>query len=427
MYQRWLAPSVSIVTADRRNKRDRVVLSQKAFRERYPGIQDDSLEETTERGTPSFAAVRRITVKTIRALQKDLVTDGINLSIGTLLKLKPYYLGPPSLREQILCMCGFCLNTRQLFDAIRKSGVNDIGDSISGYLTKNFTCEKSTSNYHKLSCILGSCLNGCKVAGVLSDLSEVNSCQVVKYYQFERVDIPYINKKNEPAISKQIQRVDYAETLRVISEKLDILALKYLYHRYLVVNETTVWPRILTTASGDSPIFHLDYSENLQCTPKYEPQSHHFSGTQVILHCTVVHAGDDNSYVYHFADQFKKNHNATLLIIKDLVQTYHKSSSDTIRIRMDNCAVQYKCKSVFAGYRKLAMETKKPVMIYYGVPGHGKGLVDAMSGFGVKSPLRHLIQTEDYYYKSAESVCSKLKGMLRINHLVATSTLAKMR
>ena len=32
----------------------------------------------------------------------------------------------------------------------------------------------------------------------------------------------------------------------------------------------------------------------------------------------------------------------------------------------------------------LAKETSKTVIVCYSVPGHGKVLVDAMSGFGVK-------------------------------------------
>ena len=38
---------------------------------------------------------------------------------------------------------------------------------------------------------------------------------------------------------------------------------------------------------------------------------------------------------------------------------------------------------------------------FYGVPGHGKGLVDAMSSFGVKQPLKHEIITKDKWFPSA--------------------------
>ena len=38
------------------------------------------------------------------------------------------------------------------------------------------------------------------------------------------------------------------------------------------------------------------------------------------------------------------------------------------------------------------------VIVYYGVSGHDKGLVDAMSGFAVKIPLRRALKTFDFSY-----------------------------
>ena len=55
-----------------------------------------------------------------------------------------------------------------------------------------------------------------------------------------------------------------------------------------------------------------------------------------------------------------------------------------IRRKSDNGAVQYKCRSVFNEYKKMAEKNNRKVIIYYGPSGNGKGLVDAMSGFGVK-------------------------------------------
>ena len=70
-----------------------------------------------------------------------------------------------------------------------------------------------------------------------------------------------------------------------------------------------------------------------------------------------------------------------------------------IRFKSDNCATQYKSKYVFQQWQSLAKETIKTVIVYYGVSGHGKGLEDAMHGFGVKGPhptsiiIRQIIST----------------------------------
>ena len=45
----------------------------------------------------------------------------------------------------------------------------------------------------------------------------------------------------------------------------------------------------------------MDYSENVSCSPKFEPQDAHFSGKQTSLHCTVIHAPNTVKpmYAYH--------------------------------------------------------------------------------------------------------------------------------
>ena len=47
--------------------------------------------------------------------------------------------------------------------------------------------------------------------------------------------------------------------------------------------------------------------------------------------------------------------------------------------------------------------------IYYGAPGHGKGLVDGMSGFGVKGPLRNAIVTTDFFFNHAADIVKSLQ------------------
>ena len=77
----------------------------------------------------------------------------------------------------------------------------------------------------------------------------------------------------------------------------------------------------------------------------------------------------------------------------------------------DNCSSQYCCQYVFQSYQKLAAELNKTIILYYGVNGHGRGLVDAMSGFGIKSPLRRKIVTDDFVFNYAEELVLFLKSL----------------
>ena len=47
------------------------------------------------------------------------------------------------------------------------------------------------------------------------------------------------------------------------------------------------------------------------------------------------------------------------------------------------------------------MKLNRSAIVYYGVLGHGKDLVDAMSAFGVKGPIKKAVLREDFSYHKA--------------------------
>ena len=101
------------------------------------------------------------------------------------------------------------------------------------------------------------------------------------------------------------------------------------------------------------------------------------------------------------------NHNNifTAAIIEDIIVNQLDSLIDNVIIlRSDNCSTQFKSRFVFASIRKLAMKYKVKMMWFYGEPGHGRGLVDDMSSFGCKGPLRQMIINKDKWFDTAEEM-----------------------
>ena len=109
-------------------------------------------------------------------------------------------------------------------------------------------------------------------------------------------------------------------------------------------------------------------------------------------------------YAYHLSDNKTHDSVFTDYVIRDLIVKFDVASYPLIRIKSDNCATQYCCLHVFEAYHILSKELDRVIILYHGVNGHGKGLVDAMSGFGVKTPLRRAIVTEDFMFNSAEEL-----------------------
>ena len=58
----------------------------------------------------------------------------------------------------------------------------------------------------------------------------------------------------------------------------------------------------------------------------------------------------------------------------------------------------------------LHRKTNTKVIIYFGVSGHGKRLVDAMSRFGVKGPLMRAVITQDLHYQCAKDIHNYLSN-----------------
>ena len=86
---------------------------------------------------------------------------------------------------------------------------------------------------------------------------------------------------------------------------------------------------------------------------------------------------------------------------------------EIIRRKSDNCGTQYKSRYVFGEYQKMASQYERKVIIYYGPSGHGKGLVDAMSVFGVKGPLLKAVVTNDFKYSSSKDIYEYMKELFK--------------
>ena len=57
------------------------------------------------------------------------------------------------------------------------------------------------------------------------------------------------------------------------------------------------------------------------------------------------------------------------------------------------CSSQYKSQYIFEGLKRTAMKHDINIEWFYGIPGHGRGLVDGMSSFGCKSILRDALMS----------------------------------
>ena len=405
IFDLWL--QFSVISVDRRDGRDTVRMRKDAYLNRYPGIETTLVTFVTNKRNMLMAqAARYMTTETVRKMVNHVTQKfGRTVSYGTVSSLRPFFVCFPCDREKLECLCITCFNIRQVFDALmrhaKKKGFK-VYTSITEYLTQEKHCRGHKNGYRARECITGNCAI-CK--GIFKPHVYPVTEDTVSFYQFEPKLTGKFDKKGRP--KKKSARKDYnAISIKICKEKLDGLGKKYMLHRYNVVHDKFMWPLIQHQCDmiGDV-IAHMDFSENIKEKPKLEVQPHHFSGEQHSLHCAVVQTPEENKYFFHFSDEKKHDWRFLKSVLLDLLQQVF-SQQQIIRTKSDNCSLQYKCGNVYAMLKELARQLLKTLILYFGAAGHGRCLVDGMSAFGVKNPLRKAIIVDDFYWQTAAQLVS---------------------
>ena len=408
VFDLWVENSVTTTVGS--NGRNIVRIGKKRVLEAYGNILENENVNYTllqnKRGKTMITTNRRVATCTVRELQSKLKNLDLDLSLGTVVALKPFFITYPTDKDYSLCLCKLCLNAHLLLKPLMvqaKQDGDELTDSVTQFFTHNVKCDKSTNGYFHWRCVTGQC-NNCKDNRTWP-LRCSTSQAMVKSSQFKLTECEYTSD-NKSKTAKKTVRVEQTKTYQETYKQLGSMKTTYLMHKFQVYNDTYHWPKILNTVEIGS-IYHMDYSENIAQMYKDEPQSSHFNKEQFSLHCTVKHSQSGNEYLYHLSDDKKHDFAFTSNVVRDFCKS--NIESDTIiRVKSDNCSAQYKCRCIFEFYRDFSAEQRQTVIVYYGAAGHGKGLVDAMSAFGVKTPLKREVVETDFFFSTANDILSFL-------------------
>ena len=138
--------------------------------------------------------------------------------------------------------------------------------------------------------------------------------------------------------------------------------------------------------------------------PRFEAQDANFSGKQFILHCVIVQPGQ-TKYVYHARDDTTHN---LFFVYQELTDIKGDAKNEAVIIKSDNAPTRHKNKYTFHSMQKLSDMCNIRIIRLHGAAGHGKGLIDTVSSFGVKYILcKNVIAFEKWFGNSGEK-CSYL-------------------
>ena len=277
---------------------------------KYYGIENNGIEilertnehgRTNKRGRTNYSANRMIVMSTVRSIKMKLVDKDIQVSYGSILNLRPFFVTYATEKELSLCMCKLCLNVRLLFEpqmARAKKEGDEPFDSVSLFLMHECICSKPENGYYQWAC--SSCR--CKAChnSKPATLTCMSSRDLVNVDQFEEVEKGYLklNKKTNEVEKCTTRLRERVSTQMTSAPKIE-------QHK-----EGIHHVQILCQLYQYGEITHSDYSENLSQINKYEAQACHFNKQAYSLYCTVEHVDTNNQpnlkspyrYLYHLAD-----------------------------------------------------------------------------------------------------------------------------
>ena len=384
----------SIVTVDRRSGRDIVKMRKAEYKSMATSdiIDDENVKDkvqTLKSGTQKYLveAPKMILSKSIRDLHKDFnQKHAFSISLSNFYSFKPFYILPATEREKESCLCVVCFNLHQMLDALKRlSEKTELYKSLSEFY-QGFTADENFA---------------------LDDAKTKN--QLVSYYVFEKKQETYFTAEGKETTYDRVARVDKKETFAMILTKLLAKKERYLHHRKVVDADRVGWP-LLMEAAEELYVLHLDFSMNIAITPKKEVQAAHFSGKQYSLHCLILtnEKLGINHYIYHLSDDTRHDWAFVHEILHDVFIQYD-IKQQTVIIKSDNYSEQYKCLNTFGSMVSLCDEFGLTVIRVYSPAGHGKGTIDAMSSFGVKSILMRDIVGQDVFFANSQEIVDHLR------------------
>ena len=155
----------------------------------------------SKRNKDMVKTTRRISTKTCREMKEILKSMyNVDVSLGSVMNLQPFYVQTATEREKESCLCKFCLNIGLKYNVLLKHLKADVEliHSLSEYFGYGVTCPKDVNGYFQIKCIASECDNldcsssKARYTNKHFDLPNVD----VKYNQFVVENFGYTNQKN---------------------------------------------------------------------------------------------------------------------------------------------------------------------------------------------------------------------------------------
>ncbi|XP_066925552.1 uncharacterized protein [Clytia hemisphaerica] len=356
--------------------------------------------QVSVRNKPYFESIHFTVTETMKNLFRKFLTENPdhNISYGTFLSLKPFYVRAAGTKDFEMCVCKKHLHARRSIDALIKVCekqlivLDEINDYYSFFNYMNRECtDCETAGYISWECVKEKdklCKHVSPRWEALSQriLSEHDPNTTVKFEHFVKVEV--VTKKGKAV--ERLAAVSIMANAEFLVDFISKMLAKIQFHRNHLKHYRSTLP-ILRQWFADSNHLDVDYSENLKIPVKYEPQSLHWSHTQVTVHSGILKTPMCKSYHPYISNDRKHDQAFAQVCIEKMIENIPVEFKDRpIIIESDNCTAQYKSVTHFWLIQDLAKRLDTTIVRVYGIAEHGKGEVDHVGGVAKTSVRREV-------------------------------------
>ena len=225
-------------------------------------------------------------------------------------------------------------------------------------------------------------------------LNKQDPQQTVSFTHFTKK--PYTTKKGQQIMRQEAETID--DNLEYIIQFIETKLNKIIHHGNQLCNFRKSIDEF--NELFDCIYIDIDFSEKLTVLLKYEPQSMHWSNSQVIVHSGILKVHGDKSYHTYLSDDLIQDHVFVNIVLDGMLKDSQVDGS-VIVIGSDNCATQYKCAVHFWALQQIANTYNTTLIRFYGIAGHGKGEVDHIGGI-TQNKVRHKVAAGSKLHYSEE-------------------------
>ena len=210
VYDIWLENSIP--STNGRNGQSQITISKRKFL-LHADLNNKEVvveEKINKRGKKAMTANKFIATSIARAIQEKLRFNNIDVSIFSIISLKPFYVNYATKKEMTLCLCKICLNTRLVFEAVMKEEKKQGGvpfSSISKFFMTDCECERSPNGCFSWSLrrVTGNCKQYQNNQYISSALRQKTN-PLVTFSQFELTNTPYQQKDKQGNMTEKISK-----------------------------------------------------------------------------------------------------------------------------------------------------------------------------------------------------------------------------